>query len=216
MVWLRNTEMGNLAGKENASEATAVQDNGTNGGHVNGGGETNGGHQNGDEGGTDETCHNFSDDVHDISSESIHVDDEITITIRHDSPVKSAKHPKSLKSEVKSYSNGSLTKSPSKVPNGDINVKSSEQSPKNPAVEDEAPTAGGCSGSAVRALFFDDFVENKTDKITSSPKDRHLKPERWKFKTRKKRKKEEKEQDGDRGNMPKNSVQSNYETSTGT
>ena len=163
MVWLRNNEleMGNLNGKtEHDGEVDDLVKNGTN--------EPNGT--------KDGVFNEFNEeDLHDTSNESIHVDDEITINIRP--PGSPSKQFKSLKSTSLNEidENNSHTDS---VP---------VLTEANPTLDFNATVR---QGGTARALTFEEFnVEDKTDRITSSPKDIHLKPERWKFKTRKKKKK---------------------------
>lgn len=175
MVWLRNNEleMGNLNGKtELNGEVDGLVKNGTN--EPNG---TNGlDEPNGTNGNEDRVFNEFNkDDLHDTSNESIHVDDEITINIRPPgSPYKQFKSPRSTS----------------------LNEIDEDNSHTDsvPVLSEDKPTldfnATVRQGGPARALTFEEFnVEDKTDRITSSPKDIHLKPERWKFKTRKKKKK---------------------------
>ena len=163
MVWLRNNEleMGNLNGKtEHDGEVDGLVKNGSN--------EPNGT--------KDGVFNEFNEeDLHDTSNESIHVDDEITINIRP--PGSPSKQFKSLKST-------SLNEIDENNSHADSVPVLTEA---NPTLDFNATVR---QGGTARALTFEEFnVEDKTDRITSSPKDIHLKPERWKFKTRKKKKK---------------------------
>jgi len=112
------------------------------------------------------------DDLHDTSNESIHVDDEITINIRP---------PGSPSKQLKSTSLNEIDEDNSHADSVPVLTEANPTRDFNATVR---------QGGTARALTFEEFnVEDKTDRITSSPKDIHLKPERWKFKTRKKKKK---------------------------
>ena len=89
-------------------------------------------------------------------------------------------------------SNGSPRRTPRYCLNGGAENKA--------AVTRSVDANGGGGGgdrrsSAVKALNF--FDNPDTGSVTSSPKDRHLIPERWKFKTRKKRKRDDLDEEGD-------------------
>ena len=186
MVWLRNNEleMGNLNGKtEHDGEVDGLVMNGTN--------EPNGS--------KDGVFNEFNEeDLHDTSNESIHVDDEITINIRPPgSPSKQFKSPKSTSLNEIDENNSHADSVP-------------VLTEANPTLDFNATVR---QGGTARALTFEEFnVEDKTDRITSSPNDIHLKPERWKFKTRKKKKGGSKKNTGDikvdEEIIPKTEVQS--------
>ena len=198
MVWLRNTDnMGNLAAR------------------LNGGDNVQNGSNNGS---NDDLRHDFDEEVLDTSNESVHVDDEITISLRGKSPrsgganVAGAKRANGSSHKASNGTpngttrrtpRGGLNGSPRRTPRGGLNGAASTN-------EDN----GSSSNSVVRALnFLDSFESHENDKVTSSPKNKHLTPDRWKFKTRMKRKRDDMEDEEEDGAM--STEQSNEDSSQG-
>ena len=142
----------------------------------------------------------------------------------HDSDTTTSRSPKTPKGEINGSTEGLISKPFSEI----ISVCTRLRSPKTDKPENEFGSHSISSDSSVRNNSAESdiaeataeiFDETKTDPITKSPKDKHLKPERWKFKTRKKRRREEAELGGgeDVSKLPKTDhVQLYNEMSQGT
>ena len=142
----------------------------------------------------------------------------------HDSDTITSSSPRTPKGQISGSNEGLISKPFTEI----ISVCTRLRSPKTEKPQIENGSHSISSDSSVRNNSAesdiaedtaDTFDETKTDPITKSPKDKHLKPERWKFKTRKKRRREEAELGGGKevSKLPKTDhVQLYNEMSQGT